>query len=121
MALNDATSSLACASGGSIFIIPLKAATAISSAAKATFTTGKADTDTITAAGTPAATFTESGKLPSGVTLSPAGLKTTARGSGYATINGTPPASAKGHAYTVHITAKNATGTSTQTLTVRIS
>lgn len=204
VALDDATSTLVyvtgVAAGSAILIIPLKAATAITSAAKATFTTGKAGNDAITAAGTPPATFRESGKLPSGITLSPAGtlagtpaagtsgtykititarngigggttqaftltvdqppkfttatsvtmphghadsyairtsgypaatltwtgalpagVKITARGSGYATINGTPPASARGHAYTVRITAKNAAGTATQTLTVHIS
>jgi len=61
----------------------------------ATFYTGSSNDVAIAASATPAATFTESGALPAGVTLSPSGI-----------LSGSPPASAVG-TYTITITASN--------------
>jgi YVTN family beta-propeller protein len=60
-------------------VIPVTAPVITSTARAATFTTGRAGSLKLTATGTPAPAFTESGRLPAGVTLGSAGL-----------LNGTP-------------------------------
>jgi YVTN family beta-propeller protein len=100
-AVDDATGTLICATnfeGAQVVLIHLTAASAITSAAATTFRTGSAGTFTVTAPGTPAATFTETGRLPAGVQLSAAG-----------TLSGTPKAGTGG-TYRVTITASNGLG-----------
>jgi len=87
-------------------------APSITSASTATFSTGVAGTYKVTTTGYPAATITETGTLPGGLTF-------TAAGDGTATIAGTPAAGTAG-SYPVTITATNASG-STATLTVTIT
>ena len=70
-------------------------APAFTSANNTTFTVGTAGSFTATATGTPAPTFSKSGSLPSGVTLSSAGL-----------LAGTP-AAGTGGSYPITITASN--------------
>jgi hypothetical protein len=72
---------------------------AITSGNSATFTVGTAGTFTVTTTGSPTAAFTESGSLPSGVTL-------TDNGNGTATLAGTPAAGSSG-SYPITITAAN--------------
>jgi len=67
----------------------------ITSANSTTFTVGSAGSFTVTATGSPAPTFSETGVLPSGVTLSTAGL-----------LSGTP-AAGTGGTYPITITASN--------------
>ncbi len=78
--------------------VPL-AAPAITSATSATFTVGSAGTFTVTTTGVPTPTITESGALPSGVTL-------TDNGNGTATLAGTP-GPATGGTYPIAISAAN--------------
>ena len=80
-------------------------APAITSAAKTTVATGKSFTFAVTATGYPAPTFTESGALPKGVTLSSSG-----------TLSGTPSGSAA--SYVITITATNAAGSAQQSFTL---
>jgi hypothetical protein len=68
---------------------------------------------TVTTTGSPAATITESGTLPSG-------LKFTAGANGTATISGTPGLLVLG-TFKVTLTAKNSAGTATQALSINIS
>ena len=77
------------------FTLTVDQAPAITSAASTTFTVGTAGSFTVTASGNPASTFTESGALPSGVTLTTAGL-----------LSGTP-AAGTGGSYPITITASN--------------
>jgi len=72
---------------------------AITSANSTTFTVGTAGTFTVTATGFPAATFSETGALPTGVTLNP----TTG------VLSGTPGAGT-GKTYSITITASNGVG-----------
>jgi putative Ig domain-containing protein len=84
-------------------------APAITSANSATFTVGAAGSFSVTASGFPAPTFTETGALPTGVTLSSAGL-----------LGGTPGAGTGG-TYTFMITAHNGSGTdATQSFTLTV-
>ncbi len=78
----------------------------ITSASSTTFTTGKAGSFTVTSTGYPAATYTETGTLPSGVTLSSSGA-----------LSGTP-AAGTGGSYPITITATNSLGTATQHFTL---
>jgi hypothetical protein len=81
----------------------------VTSAAKTAFTTGTSGTFAMTASGYPAPTFSEIGALPGGVTFSAAGV-----------LSGTPTAGAGG-AYSISVTATNASGTSTaQTFTLTV-
>jgi len=82
------------------FILTVDQVPAITSANKATFTVGTAGSFTVTATGSPAPTFSETGALPSGMTLSAAGV-----------LSGTPGAGTGG-VYTISITASNSVGTS---------
>jgi hypothetical protein len=82
---------------------------AITSASNATFTVGTAGSFTVTASGYPVPTFTEAGALPSGVTLSSAGV-----------LSGTP-AVASGGSYPVTVKAWNGVGTdATRSLTLTV-
>jgi hypothetical protein len=75
--------------------IPQPSPPAITSANQATFTQGQPNTFNVTASGYPASTFTETGALPSGVTLAPDG-----------TLSGTPAAGTAGD-YPIVIKASN--------------
>jgi hypothetical protein len=77
------------------FTLTVNQALAITSANNTTFTVGAAGTFTVTASGSPAPTFSETGALPSGVTLGSAGL-----------LSGTP-AAGSGGTYVITITASN--------------
>ncbi|MGA2649522.1 MAG: putative Ig domain-containing protein [Terracidiphilus sp.] len=74
-----------------------------------TFTVGTAGSFTATATGTPAPTFTETGNLPTGVSLSSAGL-----------LSGTP-AFGTGGSYPIIITAANGTTNATQDFTLTVN
>jgi hypothetical protein len=86
-------------------------APSFTSATTATATTGAAFTFTVTTSGYPAATIGESGALPAGLTF-------TDNGNGTATIAGTPTASGT---TAVPLTAVNAYGTASQTLSITVS
>ena len=91
------------------FTLTVDQAPAFTSANNTTFTVGSLGSFNVTASGYPAPTFTETGALPSGVTLSSAGL-----------LSGTP-AVGTGGVYSITITAKNGTtpnATQSFTLTV---
>ena len=78
--------------------VPLAATGSITSGASVTFATGKAGTFTVSATGTPAPAFTQTGRLPAGVTLSAGG-----------TLSGTPTAGTGG-VYEIIISADNGLG-----------
>ena len=83
---------------------------AITSANNTTFTVGSAGSFNVTATGFPAPTFTKTGALPAGVTLSAAGH-----------LAGTPGA-ASGGDYPITITATNGVGTdATQSFTLHVT
>ncbi len=82
---------------------------AITSADEATFTTGVADSFTMTAYGYPPPAFSESGALPSGVTFSSEGV-----------LSGTPPVGSGG-VYPLQITAANSLGSATQAFTLTVN
>ena len=77
------------------FTLTVDQAPVITSAASSTFTVGTAGSFTVMATGYPAPTYSESGTLPSGVTLTSAGL-----------LSGTP-GSGTGGTYPIAITASN--------------
>ncbi len=93
------------------FTLTVNQAPAITSADKATFTTGAAGSFTVVATGYPAPTFSlSSGTLPSGVTLSSGGV-----------LSGTP-ANGTGGTYPITIKATNGVGTdSTQSFTLTVN
>ncbi len=92
------------------FTLTVNQAPAITSAANATFAVGTAGSFTVKATGYPAATFSETGTLPSGVTLSAAGV-----------LSGTP-AAGTGGLYSITITASNGVGTNaTQTFALTVN
>jgi len=78
----------------------------ITSPAQASARTGAAFSFQVVATGYPAATFTQRGSLPKGVTLSPSGR-----------LSGTPVATGS---YTFVITATNASGTAHQSFTLKV-
>jgi hypothetical protein len=91
------------------FTLTVNQAPVITSANNTTFTVGSAGNFTVTATGSPAPTFSESGALPNGVTFSSAGV-----------LSGTP-GPGKGGNYAITITAQNGVlpnGTQNFTLTV---
>jgi autotransporter-associated beta strand protein len=96
------------------FTLTIDEAPAITSADNVTFTAGSSATPfTVTTSGFPAATLTESGALPSGVSF-------TQGANGTATLSGTPAANTGG-TYTLTITANNGVGLdATQTFTLTI-
>jgi MBG domain/Bacterial Ig-like domain (group 3)/Putative Ig domain len=80
------------------FTLTVNQAPAITTASSTTFTVGTAGTFTVTATGFPAAAFSATGALPSGVTLSSTGI-----------LSGTP-AAGSGGSYPITITASNGVG-----------
>ncbi|MFZ0303353.1 MAG: putative Ig domain-containing protein, partial [Terracidiphilus sp.] len=83
---------------------------AITSAGSTTFTVGSSGSFTVTASGYPSPTFSETGALPSGVTLNSAGV-----------LSGTP-AAGTGGTYPLTITASNGIGTNaTQSFTLTVN
>jgi hypothetical protein len=88
------------------FAITDGVAPAITSASSTNFAIGTANSFTVTATGYPAPTFTESGTLPSGVTLSASGL-----------LSGIP-AAGSGGSYPITLTASNAVSSATQSFTL---
>ena len=87
---------------------------AITSAGSATFTVGTAGSFSVTTTGSPTAKITESGSLPSGVTL-------TDNGNGTATLAGTP-ATGTSASYPITITAANGVGShATQSFTLTVN
>ncbi len=84
------------------FTLTVNEAPAITSADSATFTEGNFGSFTVSASGFPAPTFSASGTLPSGVTLSSSGV-----------LSGTP-AAGSGGAYPITITASNGVGSDAQ-------
>ena len=96
------------------FTLTNSEAPTITSASTATFSTGAAGTYTVTTTGYPAATITESGTLPKGLTF-------TAGTTGTATIAGTPATGTTG-TYPVTISATNSSGsTATLALTITVT
>jgi hypothetical protein len=90
------------------FTLTVGQAPVFTSASTVTFTAGTASTFAVTATGTPAPTFSETGALPAGVTLSANG-----------TLSGTP---AGGGTYPITITASNGVGpAATQTFTLVVN
>ncbi len=88
------------------FVLVVDQAPAITSAATATATVGKAMSFTVTTTGYPNASLTETGALPTGLSF-------TAKANGTATISGTP-AAGTGGTYTVNLQAANAAGSAAQ-------
>jgi large repetitive protein len=93
------------------FTVILNEAPTITSHASTTFTAGDSGTFTVTTRGFPAPSLTETGPLPAGVTF-------TDNGDGTATISGIP---ASGGSYPILITATNAFGDASQSLTVKVN
>ncbi len=92
------------------FTLTVNQAPAITSANNTIFTTGTAGTFSVTATGTPAPTFSETGTLPSGVIFSVAGV-----------LSGTAASGSAG-SYPIAITAANGVGTNaTQSFTVTVN
>jgi|HubBroStandDraft_6_1064221.scaffolds.fasta_scaffold64194_1 hypothetical protein len=87
--------------------LSVNAPPAITSANSTTFTKGSAGTFTVTATGSPPPTFTESGALPTGVTLTTAGI-----------LSGTPTVAGS---FPITITAHNGIGSdATQNFTLTV-
>jgi len=84
-------------------------APAITSAATASAKVGKSLSFAVTASGYPAPTYSESGSLPKGVTLSSTGL-----------LSGTP-AAGTGGSYAITITAMSSAGTVQQSFTLKVA
>jgi hypothetical protein len=85
---------------------------AFTSTAASTFTVGTKGTFTVAATGSPTPAFTETGALPTGVTL-------VDNGNGTATLSGTP-AAGTGKVWSLTLNAKNSAGTATQTFTLTV-
>ena len=99
---------------GTIFaVISVISAPKVTSAAKATFTTGTSGTFTVTTSGFPTPALTLTGTLPSGLTFAD-------NADGTATISGTA-ASGTAKKYTFTLKAKNTAGAVTQTLTLVVN
>jgi CSLREA domain-containing protein len=84
-------------------------APAFTSASSTTFAVGTAGSFTATASGTPTPTFSEAGALPSGVTLSSAGV-----------LSGTP-AAGTGGVYSITLKASNSVSSVTQSFTLTVN
>jgi hypothetical protein len=92
------------------FAFVYTAAPAITSMNSTTFTSSMTGSFSVTASGYPTPTFSESGSLPSGVSLTPAGV-----------LSGTPPAGTSG-TYPIVITASNSLSPSaTQAFTLIVA
>jgi hypothetical protein len=99
--------------GTQSFTLTVNAAPAITSANNTRFTAGTAGTFTVTTAGNPAPSLSESGTLPTGVTFAD-------NGNGTGTLSGTP-AAGTGGSYTFTITANNGVSpNATQTFTLTV-
>ena len=96
-------------------VSPALAAPVITSATGTTFAAGQAGTFSVTTTGNPTAALsaTSTPALPSGVTFKD-------NGNGTATLAGTPPAGSQG-TYTLTVTAKNSTGTATQSFVLTVN
>jgi hypothetical protein len=93
------------------FTLTVDTAPAITSANSTTFTVGTLGTFTVTATGSPAPTFSETGMLPAGVTLDPA----------TGVLSGIPTAGA-GAIYFITLTASNGSGVdATQNFTLTVN
>ena len=94
---------------------PALAAPVITSATGTTFAAGQAGTFSVTTTGNPTAALsaTSTPALPSGVTFKD-------NGNGTATLAGTPPAGSQG-TYALTVTAKNSTGTATQSFVLTVN
>ncbi len=96
------------------FTLTVDAPAAITSGNATTFTENSAGTFTVTTTGNPAAAISETGSLPSGVTL-------VDNGDGTATLAGTPASGTRG-SYPVTITADNGVGSpATQSFTLTVN
>src|SRR6202020_657014 len=96
------------------FTLTNSEAPSMTSPAPATFSTGVAGPYTVTTTGYPAATITESGALPSGMTFKD-------NGDGTGTISGTPASGTAG-SYPVTLSATNSSGsTATLNLTITVN
>jgi hypothetical protein len=92
------------------FTLTVNQAPAVTSGNSTTFTVGAAGSFTVTATGFPAPTFSETGALPSGVTLGTGGV-----------LSGTPGAGTGG-TYPITFTAGNGVGTdATQSFTLTVN
>ena len=95
------------------FTLTIDEAPSITSGANTTFTTGSVGTFGVTTGGYPAPALSESGALPSGVTL-------VDNGDGTGTLSGTP-ADGSGGVYSITIGASNGVGTNaTQSFTLTV-
>ena len=94
------------------FTLTVNSGLAITSAASAVATGGQAFSFTVTTTGSPTPTLSHTGTLPSGLTF-------TSNGNGTATLAGTPGATASG-VYLLTFTAKNSTGTASQSFTLTV-
>ena len=94
------------------FTLTVDEAPAVTSGASTTFTAGSDGTFTVTTSGFPAPALSETGPLPSGVTL-------TDNGDGTASLSGTP-AAGTGGVYPITITAGNGVGNATQSFTLTV-
>jgi hypothetical protein len=99
---------------GQTFTLTVNAAPSITSGNSTTFTVGSPGWFTVSAAGGPAPSFSETGRLPAGVTFLD-------NGNGTATLSGTP-ATGSGGTYLLTFTASNGIGTAaTQTFTLTVN
>ncbi len=95
------------------FTLTVDQPAAITSAASTTFTAGSASTFTVKTSGTPAASLSESGPLPGGVTF-------TDNGNGTASLAGTA-VTGSGGTYSLSLTAANGVGgTASQTFSLTV-
>jgi large repetitive protein len=95
------------------FTLTVNEAPTFTSAASTTFTVGSAGSFSVVTEGFPAPAITETGALPSGVSL-------VDNGDGTATLSGTP-ATGSGGVYTLHLKAANGVGSDgTQTFTLTV-
>ncbi len=95
------------------FVLVVDQAPAITSAAKATATVGKAMTFTVTTTGYPSASLTETGTLPTGINF-------VAKANGTATISGTPTAGTGG-SYNLTVKATNSAGSAAQSFVLVVN
>lgn len=97
------------------FTLVVGQAPALTSGATATFTAGATNAFTVTTSGYPAASITESGTLPYGVTF-------TTEGNGTASISGKPTTKVAARRYKLKLTATNGFGkAATQKFTLTVS
>jgi hypothetical protein len=95
------------------FTLTVNQAPVFTSANNTTFSLGAPGTFTVTATGPPTPSFTETGALPSGVTL-------VDNGNGTATLSGTPAAGTAG-TYSITLKATNTVATTSQAFTLTVN